>query len=98
MPTLWITEFASGGPDSRGTELQAGKLPTLGTQAVTISGTSAQSAALNAKTRFVRVVADTVCYVTAGDNPTATTSNMRLPADAPEYFAVTPGQKLAAIV
>jgi hypothetical protein len=30
-------------------------------------------------------------------NPTATTINMRLPADGVEYFAVQPGQRLAVI-
>ena len=97
MATLYITEFSSGGPDSRGVQLQVGKLPAITSQAVTISGTSAQSAALNANTRFVRVLSDTACYLVAGDNPTATSSNMRILADTPEYFAVTGGQKLAAI-
>ena len=64
---------------------------------VTISATTAQSAALNADTKFVRVLADANCCIIAADNPTATTSDLPLTAEGAEYFGVIAGQKIAAI-
>ena len=60
---------------------------------VTISGTSAQSSAVT--TGLVRVAVTTDCYVAAGSNPTATNTNMYLPAGSVEYFAMNDGDKLA---
>jgi hypothetical protein len=67
------------------------------TISVSVSGTSAQSAALSGSTGYVRLLSTTLCHVRAGSSPTATTSNMPLPPYVPEYFAVTPGTKIAAI-
>jgi len=39
----------------------------------------------------------TSCHVSVGSSPTATTCDAKLAAHAPEYFVVTPGQKVAAI-
>ncbi len=67
------------------------------TISVAVSGTSAQSAAIGTTTGYVRLFATTLCHVRMGSNPTATTSNMPLGAYIPEYFAVPPGTKIAAI-
>jgi len=72
-------------------------LPGFAGENVTITGTSAQSSAFNDETRIVRVVADAACYVLVGSNPTAAAGDVYLPANAPEYFRVTPGQKIAGI-
>lgn len=45
----------------------------------------------------VRVVATTAAYIKIGNSPTATTSDVYMPADSPEYFTITPGQKVSAI-
>lgn len=73
MATLYITPF-SGADDVNGLAVprNAGA-----TQAVTISGTSAQSAVLPAATRFVEVTTDAACYVALGANPTASSANGR---------------------
>lgn len=97
MASLWITEFRAMPMDVNGRTVEAAALPAITTQKITISGTSAQSAALNADTKFVRVHTDAICHILAGDNRTATTSNMRMPADETEYFGVIAGQKIAAI-
>lgn len=86
MATLYIAEYKNMG--AAGDTVPAAMLPALNHQAVTISGTSAQSAAMNAQTRFVRVQSDTNCFLLGGTNPTATTSSMPLTAFVPEYFAV----------
>lgn len=91
MANLWITEFDTM------PQAPLGKLPSVAAQVVSFSATT-QSAALNANTNFVRVIADADCHIIAGDNPSATVSNMRLPSGAAEYFGVTPGQKIAVIV
>jgi hypothetical protein len=64
---------------------------------VTTSGSSAQSGAVGADTTLVRLVATEACYVAIGDNPTATSSSMYLPAATPEYFGIGGGQKVAAL-
>lgn len=66
-------------------------------QTVAFTGTSAQSAAFAASTSIIRVVASEACFLVFGADPTATTGGMFLPSGVVEYFAVTPGQKVAAI-
>ena len=90
MSSLYIAEFVDGAG-----ALQAAQMPPISEQKVTISGTSAQSAAFGCK--VIRVHTDVACHVAFGANPTATTSNMRLQADTTEYFGVTPGNKVAVI-
>lgn len=88
MATLWIKEHArkpqyAGGPDIWGE-------PTLVEQAVAISGTSAQSAAFNAQTKFITITSDSpFCYLVAA-NPTATTSSFRVSADQIITIGVEP--------
>lgn len=70
---------------------------------VTIAAGSTQSAVAAGpvnRGRRMRLFADADCYVTWGDNPTATndgTSGRPLGAENPEYFAITTGQKVAVI-
>lgn len=45
----------------------------------------------------VRVWLSTAGYIAIGASPTATTSDIPLPADTPEYFIVPPGSKVSAI-
>ena len=59
--------------------------------------TSTQSAAFGGQTTLVRIHVDGIASILFGANPTATTSNMRLAAGQTEYFAVSPGQKVAAV-
>lgn len=88
MATLWIKEHAkkpqyAGGPD-------IWSEPALVEQAVTISGTSAQSAVFNAQTKFITITADSpFCYLVAA-NPTATTSSFRVSADQIITLGVEP--------
>lgn len=71
--------------------------PVIDQGSVNFSGGATASAAFNAQTRFVRLVCDVQCSVAFGANPTATTSNMVLPAGLPEYFGVIAGQKVSVI-
>lgn len=67
---------------------------------ITVSGTSAQSAAFGANTSEIRVVCTTNCHINIGTSPTAaaTDSNgIYLPAGLVEYFHVSPGQKVAVV-
>ena len=96
MATLYISEFQRMGDDDRSVA-QIAECPPLAQQAITISAVSAQSAAFNTLTRFIRVHTDTACWLEWGASPTATTSKMPFPADATEYFGVIPGQKVAGI-
>lgn len=96
MAYLFITEYDRLGTDTR-TDVEVGREPALATQRVAISGSSAQSAAFNANTKFVRIHTDQICSILFGANPTATTSTTRLAADSTEYFGVTGGHKVAVI-
>ncbi len=61
---------------------------------------TAQSAALNAQTKLLRLIATTNAHVeTGGTNPTATTASLYLPAGVPVYLPVTAaaGWKVAAL-
>lgn len=73
------------------------RLVDASTQSVAVSGTSAQSAAISGSASYVRLVATTLCHVRVGSNPTATAAHMPLVPFVPEYFAVSSGQKVAAI-
>jgi hypothetical protein len=69
----------------------------LGTaQEVAIGAASAASAAFGAQTYQVRVVATSACRVGDG-TPAALAADSYLPADRPEYFTCTPGQRIAVI-
>ena len=78
-----------------GIDVQALKAGTVAT--VSVSSSSAQSAAHAATTNVVRLVSTTDCHVAFGSNPTATTSSMYLPANQVEYFLVAASEKVAAI-
>lgn len=60
------------------------------TQTVTIGGTSAATAnALSKNTVVIRVLATTACFIKIGTGtPTATASDIPIPANVPEYFRV----------
>jgi len=96
MSTLYIKEHEQM-PQMAGAP-QIWKEPALVEQTpVTVSGTSAQSAAFNAQTKFITIVCDGIfSYLVAAD-PTAATTNFRVQAGEMLTFAVTPGQKIAAI-
>jgi hypothetical protein len=105
LSSLYISEYQyaaySQGPAiGAGDGVPCGLEPQITTQVIPISGTSAQSAALNPLTHFVRLHTDSVCSVAFGANPTATTSSMRLAANQTEFFGVSPEQgsiKIAVI-
>jgi hypothetical protein len=62
------------------------------------AGSSVSTGAFGAQTYSVRVVASAAVNIKIGDGSvSATTNDPLLPANLPEYFVCTPGQKLAAI-
>lgn len=99
MAILYITEFSQEGMDAMGRVAPVAKQLPVAEQAVTFTGVSAQSAALNAQTTLVRVQSDATCSILFGTNPTATATSMRLSLNQTEYFSVpaNSGLKIAAI-
>ena len=81
--------------DSNGNVVQA--MAPGASQSVATSGSSAQSAAFGTDTTVVRLMASQDVYLAFGSNPTATSTGLHLPAGVPEYFAVTAGEKVAAL-
>ncbi len=71
--------------------------PRSATLTVSASTTSAQSAALSAIDYVI--TADVPFHIVFGENPTATTGNLRVPADTMVRFVnVNPGEKFAVIL
>ena len=95
MAILHIQEYRRLMTDVDGRVVMSGEEPAVATQALTYT-TTAQSNAFNGATRFIRVYATTRCHLEFEDSPTATTSSMRIAAEAAEYFGVRGGGKVAA--
>jgi hypothetical protein len=98
MATAYIREYADLAV-TFSKYLQAGAEPANADQTVTTSGTTAQSAAFGANTQFIAISTPAAQAVTAvfGSNPTATVTNLRLPANSVIFFGVKPGHKVALI-
>lgn len=90
MSKLYVSEYArmtqSSGPGNA--VVPAPEEPPLATQVVDFTSGAAQSAAFNAKTRFVRLQADAVCSVRFAANPTATVNDARLAAGQTELRGI----------
>lgn len=96
MAKCYISEFDRLGEALGSGQAQIAKEPPVASQAFTFSITT-QSTAFNARTRYIEIHADVIWSYSVGDDPTATTSNMRMAADERKYIAVGKGQKLAAV-
>lgn len=61
-----------------------------------LSTAAASTAVVTGQIYKVRVVSDVANYVSIGDAPVASAiGGAYLPANAPEYFTITPGQKVS---
>lgn len=71
----------------------------LGThQSVSYTGTAGTiTNPVGAQTYAVRVIATTAAHIAIGASPTATTSDVYMPAGIAEYFIINPGEKVSAI-
>ena len=95
MATLLITEFDEVAyVSARQTVVPVGIVPPIAEQSVTYT-TSAQSAAFNASTRFIRVIADADAHLSFGTNPTATASTQLIPANTEIWRMVAAGHKVS---
>lgn len=84
-----IAEYANLASDAKGNVIPAPQAPAVAYQTVAIDAASAQSSALNARTRFLRLAATADChYLIGGSNPSATTSHSFLPAGGVEFIGV----------
>lgn len=98
MAVLYIAEFEFLGTEAEGGKMQAPPAPPIAEQTVAIGGVSAQSAAFDKRTRFIRVHTDAICSILVGTNPTATATKTRLAANQTEYYALRlQDQKIAVI-
>ena len=98
MALLDISEYPRMQTPNIGQAVPVGLEPALAFQQITFT-TATASAAFGASTRLVRIVADGICRVrfsTAGTAVTAATG-FRMNLGVPEYFNVSPGDKLSVI-
>jgi hypothetical protein len=67
-------------------------------QSIAFTGTAGTIAnAIGTGVTKVRVVVTSAAYIKIDNNPPATTADVYLPADRPEYFSITPGQRVSAV-
>ena len=68
-------------------------------QKITMAGTAASiaSSAFGSQTEYVRIASSADFHIIFGGAPTATASHIFIPADQPEIFKVSPGEKVAAL-
>lgn len=95
MATLWISEYESIG-NAGGGIAQLAKEPSVTSQTITYTTSTAATTAFNDKTKFIRVIASADAYLAFGPAPTATATSLYLPSGTAEYFAVNSGEKVAA--
>ena len=103
MAVMYISEYKDIAGDASGNLIQAVMEDGNAIrQAVTFTGTSAQSAPFSNGTKLIEIRLDTAGYLEFGSNPTAITAgsaNTTKPLGANEsiYVCVVPGQRVAAI-
>jgi len=70
-------------------------------QSLTTSGSSVASAAFGSQTEYVRIATPADIHILFGSAPTASatagSATIFVPADQPEIFKVSPGEKVAVI-
>lgn len=68
-------------------------------QKITMAGSAASiaSSAFGSQTEYVRIASTTDFHIIFGAAPTATANHILIPADQPEIFKVSPGEKVAAL-
>lgn len=86
MSTLSVTQFKVA-PGHGGT-WQLANQPPVAVENVSFTGTAGTSAAVDGQVSIIRIVADAACHVSFGTAPTATSSDMYLPANVVEYFGI----------
>lgn len=102
MSTLYVSEFADLPFASNGVIQAPGAAEWQTDQTVSIGGSSTPSNAFGAHTHYVVLSSDSVCSIAwtmsgAASVNDATTSNLRLPANAPLMFGAVAGMKLSVI-
>jgi hypothetical protein len=90
MAVLYVTEYAEMQIGPAGRVGQMPMEPPIAEQTVAIGGSSTQSSAFNAKTRFVRLHTDAICSVEFGAAPLASATTGRMAANQTEYRGVPP--------
>lgn len=100
MATLWIREYSQTGDAGSSRSVGAGKAQIAqepGTDQTVSFTTTTQSSAFATGTTYIGIIGSAAFHYVVGSNPTATTSNLKVPADTLIYVGVTQGQKIAAV-
>ena len=95
MANLHITEFSAIPKAPDGKPLFIAAMSSIVTTQVVSFTTTTKSAAFKSRTSFIRVYTDTKAFLEFGSDPTATNQSIPIGSNAPEYFAVKSGKKLA---
>jgi hypothetical protein len=90
---VWISEFATMRAEA---QAPFPNLPSVTNYAIDITGGPKTSTAFKPGTRFIRVVCEVQCTLTAKP-ATATASDILLPALMPHFFGVQPGGQISVV-
>ena len=67
------------------------------TQKINTNNSSQASSAFGSQSEYVRICSNAAVHILFGANPTATSSSIFIPANEPEIFKISPGEKVAII-
>lgn len=98
MAKVFVSEYDTM-PILSGQAVVTGMEPAIAEQVVAIAAGNTQSAAFNARTKFVRLHTDAICSFKFGTAAlaVATANTPRLAANSTEFFGVVPGQVVGII-
>jgi hypothetical protein len=93
VSSLFVAEYTGSAYPGDSRQTVAPAYPSNAEYAITLSGTSAKGAALNAKTGLLVLTSDVSCSFAIGPSGTvaATASNRYLPANTPVLVSVPVG-------
>ena len=71
--------------------------PSANPQVVAVGASHAESSAVSASAKYVRIAVTVDTYVAIGASPTATTSSMIIPGGVSEIFKCNPADKVSVL-
>lgn len=96
MATLYIREYSKLATDDRGSSVIVGLEPGIDN---TLSIGANTTLTLNLNTKFVRLHSDAICCVAfGGASVAATTSSGRMAANQTEFFGISSGSPVLAVI
>lgn len=98
MATLFITGYDRVGTVDYGPPILAGMEPAIYETTLDIGSGQELTDIIPDNVRLLMVETDTICHIDINENPEASTSKHRVPADALRFYCLPSGHKLKLAV